>query len=542
VLEWILSTGAGLVGFSSYLWNIQRNLWLARALKERRPAVRVMFGGPEIVEGQPALGSPSVDSYVTGEGEEAFARALREWTRTGRLFRVYRGGTLGRLAAVPEPNLAGTVEREAGDPLYVETMRGCPHSCTYCSYARSFPGIRRFPAERLEGIFPWAAAHGVPEIYLMDPSFNSTPRWEETLARIARLNSAGIPLHTEIRLESVNGERAELFAAAGFRSVEVGLQSTNHAALRAVRRSWRRREFLEGARLLLQRGIRVKTGVIIGLPEDTPDGFLSTVEFLRECGLAADMEIYPLCVLPGTRLRAEAAERRVRYMSSPPYWALGTGSMDESGMIECIRRAERVLDVEFFPPIPPRFEDPGHGLIGFQDLRPSGAAERLLFAPERLASDLTLLLSGEQLHELARWEELGRRLLAVTPHSLLKLVVASEDPLSPQDVDRLAEAFYHPAHYFNQVHYFSEDPQGRFSVRLFRLAGRIQTAERSAVSGEPLDLIMRYSPELLARGRHVLDQNPFLLMAGGLGAAEEREIARIYRGHEELLLRCPSFP
>jgi hypothetical protein len=121
-------------------------------------------------------------------------------------------------------------------------------------------------------------------------------------------------------------------------------------------------------------------------------------------------------------------------------------------------------------------------------------------------------------------------------------VVASEDPLSPQDVDRLAEAFYHPAHYFNQVHYFSEDPQGRFSVRLFRLAGRIQTAERSAVSGEPLDLIMRYSPELLARGRHVLDQNPFLLMAGGLGAAEEREIARIYRGHEELLLRCPSFP
>jgi hypothetical protein len=79
-------------------------------------------------------------------------------------------------------------------------------------------------------------------------------------------------------------------------------------------------------------------------------------------------------------------------------------------------------------------------------------------------------------------------------------------------------------------------------VRLFRLASRIQTAERAAADGEALDLVMRYSPELLGRGRHVLERMPFLLLEGSLEPDAEREIARIYEGHEELLLRGPPVP
>src|SRR6516165_9364979 len=37
-----------LVGFTCYLWNIERTLWIARELKRRRPEVRIVLGGPEI--------------------------------------------------------------------------------------------------------------------------------------------------------------------------------------------------------------------------------------------------------------------------------------------------------------------------------------------------------------------------------------------------------------------------------------------------------------------------------------------------------------
>src|SRR4051794_38452050 len=37
-----------LVGFTCYVWNIDRTLWVARALKRRCPAVQIVLGGPEI--------------------------------------------------------------------------------------------------------------------------------------------------------------------------------------------------------------------------------------------------------------------------------------------------------------------------------------------------------------------------------------------------------------------------------------------------------------------------------------------------------------
>src|SRR5436190_724635 len=37
-----------LVGFTCYLWNVKRTLWVARELKRRRPGVRIVLGGPEV--------------------------------------------------------------------------------------------------------------------------------------------------------------------------------------------------------------------------------------------------------------------------------------------------------------------------------------------------------------------------------------------------------------------------------------------------------------------------------------------------------------
>src|SRR5215217_209227 len=37
-----------MVGFSCYLWNIDRTLWIAERLKERRPDLKIVLGGPEV--------------------------------------------------------------------------------------------------------------------------------------------------------------------------------------------------------------------------------------------------------------------------------------------------------------------------------------------------------------------------------------------------------------------------------------------------------------------------------------------------------------
>lgn len=48
LVEEILSLDPWMVGFTSYLWNINRNLWIIEQLKARRPDILTIIGGPEV--------------------------------------------------------------------------------------------------------------------------------------------------------------------------------------------------------------------------------------------------------------------------------------------------------------------------------------------------------------------------------------------------------------------------------------------------------------------------------------------------------------
>src|SRR3954470_7391277 len=66
-----------LVGFTCYLWNIERTLWVAAELKRLRPEVRIVLGGPEITADNAwVLNTPDYDFAVIGEGEQTFAQLL----------------------------------------------------------------------------------------------------------------------------------------------------------------------------------------------------------------------------------------------------------------------------------------------------------------------------------------------------------------------------------------------------------------------------------------------------------------------------------
>ncbi len=48
IVESILQRDPWMVGFTCYLWNIDRTLWIARQLKAVRPDLCIVLGGPEI--------------------------------------------------------------------------------------------------------------------------------------------------------------------------------------------------------------------------------------------------------------------------------------------------------------------------------------------------------------------------------------------------------------------------------------------------------------------------------------------------------------
>jgi hypothetical protein len=543
VAEWIASGMFDVVGFTAYQWNLERSLAVARALKERSPGTLTVMGGPEIAPGMPVLHAPQVDVFAVGEGETMIPGILRGAARRSPrppARRVRIAPRLADLASTRNPYLEDILPAEPGEPMYLETMRGCPHRCSYCRYGKAFPVIRRFPAAVIPEAFRLAEKRGMAEIYLMDPTFNASPRWETVLEAVVAANTARLPLHTELRLEAVTAKRADLLRKAGFRSVEAGLQSVNLRALAAVGRRWDRRAFERGARLLLRRGIEVRTGVILGLPEDTAEGFRATVRYLSDLGLLRHAEIYPLSVLPGTRLREEAGRRGISFMSAPPYWVLATPTMGEQEVVDAVRDAERDSGLDLFQPVLPRFVNGDDGFLGFADLRRVGLSSLRAEAPGRIGASLTVLVRREQLAARSDWRALGAWLRRHNPSTLVQIVVDSAAPPDPRCLDEAAEAIHDPASYFDRIHYLKHDAQGRFSVRMFHLLPDLRAGRRRGIGEGPCDPILRCTPALLSGGRDLLRDRPFVLLGKGSRPGDRDALRPLYRGWEHLLLEAPG--
>ncbi len=553
IIRWISDGGWDVVGFTLYLWNLERSVHIACELKRRVPGILTVAGGPETAEAaEPVVREsfPGMDSVVLGEGEAGFVRLLGDFLATGTAKPLYAESPLLSLDEAPNPYLAGTIPVLPGDPVYFETMRGCPCRCTYCFYGKAMGGIRSFPKAAAGDVFALARAARASEIYLMDPSFNATGNLDARLRALAAINRPALPLHTELRLESVTRDRARLLEDAGFASVEVGLQSARPEVLRRVKRPFDRDKFVRGAELLSGTGIEVRTGVILGLPGDDLDGFLETLRFAADLGLEPGLEIYPLAVLPGTELRRSAASLGLSYMPRPPYWVLETPTLPQEEVFAALTEAEDLLGIEYFRPIPPRFASSRGGWTSFADLGDPRAFRALREAPERIASDLTLLVPGAMLRKTAALrdlEALGRLLLEKNPFTLFKLVAEEDGGPLPPAAESIQEAFFNPAHPVNRGRYFQVDAQRRFSSRLYHLTGNAELAARlyggkgaSRKDGIAADLVLRYREENEGKAefKRLLRTRPFVLLDESAVSEHGRSrIEKLYRDHPGLLLR-----
>jgi hypothetical protein len=542
IIDWALNGRFDAVLFTLYLWNRERSLFIARSIKTRRPEILTIAGGPEVTDDQAATDFPGIDILCIGEGEEFFARLVDD-PMMPAVRGAHRAGDIADLAQVPDPYLAGLLPVHPGEIIHCEQMRGCPGRCAYCYYGKGRRSVRRFPPERVPGIFGLAARHEGTEIYFMDPTFNSREGLTEHLAWIARNNPTHIPVHTEVRLELIDRAVADALAAAGLQSVEAGLQSVNPRALAAVGRFSDLPAFQHGARLLMERGIEVRTGVILGLPEDTLGDFVATMDFLESARLAPTMECYILAALPGTTLRRRLGRWRMQAMTRPPYWVLSTNGMEPEDFAAAIQILERRNDMEYFPPIAPFGVASPAGFQAVIDLRAMDLAQdpdRIL-DPARLANSVTVFLDAPAADH-ARLPLWSGYLLDAAPHTCWRLVYSGNQEWPRERWQRLRRLFHYPGHYVNRSHHLCRDPQGSFSVRLFQEIDDIQSARRLLDTLREAEGVIRPKPGHTAGWKEICMHTPWVLIDPQMTAAERQMLASWYTHCPERTIDASACP
>jgi hypothetical protein len=195
-------------------------------------------------------------------------------------------------------------------------------------------------------------------------------------------------------------------------------------ALRHIRRPFDPAKFTRGIRLLRDSGVTVMTDVMLGLPGDSLADVRRTVDFVVENELYDSLGVYPLAVLPGTRLRAEAAELGLNYDAAPPYLLNSSPLMGPAEIQAAFAYAAQLTATDYQPVCAPWRAE----LAGAYTARIEfGPGPWPLVAPADIGQSLTVVISAPDWPEHLDAIALRLRpIIAANPFSLLSLVIAED--------------------------------------------------------------------------------------------------------------------
>ncbi len=323
---------AHVVGLSVYAWNIRISLEVARRLKERRPGILVVFGGPHVPNQPEAFlrEHDFIDIAVHNEGEKVFLEILEafpgnDWSvlnsvsyidGDGVFHRNTQGERFRDLEDLPSPFLDGVFDSlmaDHPDERWIglwETNRGCPFKCTFCDWGSAIATrVNKFGIERLKKEADWFAANKIEYIFCCDANFGIQKRDVEIASYVAEVNArTGYPLSLSVQNTKNATERAyqtqKILADAGLgRGVMLSLQSVDPGTLESIKRGNISTEsYMDLQYRFARDGIETYNDLILGLPGETYHSFCEGVNMLIKSGQHSRIQFNMLAVLPNAEM------------------------------------------------------------------------------------------------------------------------------------------------------------------------------------------------------------------------------------------------
>lgn len=329
-----------IVGFSTYVWNGQISLEIARRLKARRPEMLIVFGGPHVPD-QPEefmRANPFIDVAVHNEGEQVFLRMLemyprRDWAELpsvsfiaadGSFTRQPNGDRFRDLDEVPSPFLTGAfaaVMRANPNETWIglwETNRGCPFQCTFCDWGSATAAkVTKFGMDRLLAEVDWFSQNKVEYIFCCDANFGIQKRDVDIAEYVAKVKAAtGYPVALSVQNTKNATERAyqtqKILSDAGLnKGVALSMQSVDMTTLEAIKRDNISLDtYMELQRRFTRDKVETYSDLILGLPGETYGSFVEGVRLLIETGQHNRIQFNNLSILPNAEMGSPAYQKK----------------------------------------------------------------------------------------------------------------------------------------------------------------------------------------------------------------------------------------
>jgi radical SAM superfamily enzyme YgiQ (UPF0313 family) len=313
---------------------------IARAIRQLRPAARIILGGPHVTlvhaayrhEQKRGISSRATtalrllkeqyDVLVVGDGERAVFEALRESPPgivdaddpKSPLF--LSNETLTDLP-FPARHLVDVDSYQYAidgtRALSMIAQLGCPFGCGFCG-GRLSPSLRKIRMRSSDSIVREMthlhATYGVTGFMLYDDELNVNPKVVDLMELIARTQrDLGVEFRLRgfVKAELFTEQQADAMYRAGFRWILIGFESGHERILTNIQKRATQADNTRAMDIARRHGLKVKALMSVGHPGESEDTLLATRGWLLDVQ-PDDFDVTVITTYPGTPYFDESVE------------------------------------------------------------------------------------------------------------------------------------------------------------------------------------------------------------------------------------------